>query len=264
MSTGSSQNVTSTTPVMPPAARARPVARSKQATSAYTRGLMKKAPAEQIAECDYSGWMKKKSASIVGSWKPRLFVLQGRRLSYYYSENDKEEKGLIDISNHRVLPAENDKITGLHAQLTGAASPTSPEYASSLQTTAGANKTARPSPNPQADSGLFIFKLVPPRQGLSKAVNFTKPVIHYFAVNSRQEGRLWMAALMKATIDHDSSGRVETSYNQETISLAKARARMERPPALKEGDDVNAADVSEKENENGLQGQGLGLSLIHI
>jgi len=260
LSTGSSQNVASTTPVMPPAARARPVARSKKATSAYTRGLEKKGPAEQIAGCDYSGWMKKKSASLVGSWKPRLFVLRGRRLSYYYSENDKEEKGLIDISNHRVLPAENDKITGLHAQLTGAASPTSSEYASSLQTSAGADKTARPSPNPQADTGLFIFKLVPPRQGLSKAVNFTKPVVHYFAVNSRQEGRLWMAALMKATIDHDSSGKVETSYNQETISLVKARARMERPPALKEGEDVSSTDiVGDKENQNSLEGQGLGI-----
>ncbi|GAB7341866.1 hypothetical protein MBLNU457_g0184t1 [Dothideomycetes sp. NU457] len=260
LSTGSSQNVTPTTPVIPPTARPRPVARTKQATSAYTRGLEKKGPVEQIAGCDYSGWMKKKSTGLVGSWKPRLFVLRGRRLSYYYSENDTEEKGLIDISNHRVLPAENEKMTGLHATLTGAASATSPGLGSSLQTTAGADRTARPSPNPQADAGLFIFKLVPPRQGLSKAVNFTKPMVHYFAVNSRQEGRLWMAALMKATIDYDSSGKVITSYNQETISLAKARSRMERPPALQEGDDSqDGASAGDQQIRNGTESQGLGI-----
>ncbi|KEQ67302.1 uncharacterized protein M437DRAFT_19068, partial [Aureobasidium melanogenum CBS 110374] len=207
----------------PPATstRSRPKPKSKKTTSAYTRGLEKKPPAEQIADCDYSGWMKKKSSSLVGSWKPRLFVLRGRRLSYYYSENDTEEKGLIDISSHRVLPAENEKMTGLHAALTGAgSSPMVPQG------------TAPPSADGQ---GLFIFKLVPPRQGLSKAVNFTKPTVHYFAVNSRQEGRLWMAALMKATIDYDaSSGKVTTSYSQNTISLSKARARNERPPALQD------------------------------
>ena len=207
----------------PPATstRPRPKVKSKKSTSAYTRGLEKKAPAEQIADCDYSGWMKKKSSSLVGSWKPRLFVLRGRRLSYYYSENDTEEKGLIDISSHRVLPAENEKMTGLHAALTGAgSSPMVPQG------------TVAPSADGQ---GLFIFKLVPPRQGLSKAVNFTKPTVHYFAVNSRQEGRLWMAALMKATIDYDASnGKVTTSYSQNTISLSKARARNERPPALQD------------------------------
>jgi len=204
-----------------PSTRPRPKVKSKKSTSAYTRGLEKKAPAEQIADCDYSGWMKKKSSSLVGSWKPRLFVLRGRRLSYYYSENDTEEKGLIDISSHRVLPAENEKMTGLHAALTGAgSSPMVPQG------------TVAPSADGQ---GLFIFKLVPPRQGLSKAVNFTKPTVHYFAVNSRQEGRLWMAALMKATIDYDASnGKVTTSYSQNTISLSKARARNERPPALQD------------------------------
>jgi hypothetical protein len=204
-----------------PSTRPRPKVKSKKSTSAYTRGLEKKPPAEQIAGCDYSGWMKKKSSSLVGSWKPRLFVLRGRRLSYYYSENDTEEKGLIDISSHRVLPAENEKMTGLHAALTGAgSSPMVPQG------------TVAPSADGQ---GLFIFKLVPPRQGLSKAVNFTKPTVHYFAVNSRQEGRLWMAALMKATIDYDASnGKVTTSYSQNTISLSKARARNERPPALQD------------------------------
>ncbi|KAG9734665.1 hypothetical protein KCU59_g10797, partial [Aureobasidium melanogenum] len=234
----------------PPATstRSRPKAKSKKTTSAYTRGLEKKPPAEQIADCDYSGWMKKKSSSLVGSWKPRLFVLRGRRLSYYYSENDTEEKGLIDISSHRVLPAENEKMTGLHAALTGAgSSPMVPQG------------TAPPSADGQ---GLFIFKLVPPRQGLSKAVNFTKPTVHYFAVNSRQEGRLWMAALMKATIDYDaSSGKVTTSYSQNTISLSKARARNERPPALQDTI-ITPKVVHELEDSSRPKSSGLGIGGI--
>lgn len=79
---------------------------------------------------------------------------------------------------------------------------------------------------------MFIFKLVPPRAGLSRAVHFTKPMVHYFAVPNLQQGRLWMAALMKATIDRDDSHEVTTTYQQKTISLAKARAMRHRPPAL--------------------------------
>ena len=225
-----------------PNARNRTKTKTKKTTSAYTRGLEKKSPAEQMEGCDYSGWMKKKSSNLMGSWKPRLFVLRGRRLSYYYSENDTEEKGLIDISSHRVLPAENERITGIHATLTGASSPVVPGPGST-QTAAATDLAAKPIH--VSDQGLFIFKLVPPRQGLSKAVNFTKPTVHYFAVNSRQEGRLWMAALMKATIDYDPSGKLVTSYNQKTISLAKARARNERPPALRDA-------VDQKDNETAL------------
>jgi len=222
---------------------------------------LKKTPEAQIAEADFSGWMKKKSSTLMGSWKPRLFVLQGRRLSYYYSEDDKEEKGLIDISGHRVLPANNDKITELHAQLTGAGSPTTLEHTSKLETTAAADMAAKKMSASGDDSGLFIFKLVPPRQGMSKAVNFTKPTVHYFAVSSRQEGRLWMAALMKATIDYDGNGHVTTSYNQTTISLTKAKARKERPPALRE----QSAARSDKSSLNGSidkttrSSQGLGI-----
>ncbi|PNS15140.1 hypothetical protein CAC42_8141 [Sphaceloma murrayae] len=251
LSTGSSQGLQPVTVL--PAPRTRPRARSKKFTSAYTRGLEKKAPRDQMQGSDYSGWMKKKSASLVGSWKPRLFVLRGRRLSYYYSENDTEEKGLIDISGHRVLPAENDRITGLHATLTGAKSPQTPD--SALTTSAAADLAAGKG-GEDGDEGLFIFKLVPPRQGMSKAVNFTKPVVHYFAVGSRQEGRLWMAALMKATIDYDASGKVTTSYNQPTISLKKARERRERPPALREAEAERERMDSVADKE---EGKGLGI-----
>lgn len=212
--------------------------KTKNMTSAYTRGLLSKPPAEQMLDCDYSGWMKKKSGSLMTTWKPRLFILRGRRLSYYYADTDNEEKGLIDISFHRVLPAHNETLTGLHATVTGAASNTTSnprEGGGSIAGPTAAEQDLAASPHLQeSNDGLFIFKLVPPKAGMAKGVSFTKPTVHYFAVNSRQEGRLWMAALMKATIDRDEDSMVTTSYNQKTISLAKARARRERPPALQE------------------------------
>lgn len=224
--------------------RSAPRRKTKKETSAYTLGLEKKAPQEQIANADYSGWMKKKSSNLMANWKPRLFVLRGRRLAYYYSDTDTEEKGLIDISGHRVLSADNERLTGLHASLTGAkSSPTSPNPNQSIPSTTPGSEDAAPSAIPSDGNG-FIFKLVPPRSGMSRAVNFTKPTVHYFAVPSIEEGRLWMAALMKATIDRDDRVDVVTTYQQKTISLAKARARKERPPALQNLDEEEAAAVA--------------------
>ena len=250
--------------------------KSKKKTSAYTRGLEMKSPQEQMVGCDYSGWMKKKSPSLMTTWKPRLFVLRGRRLSYYYTENDAQEKGLIDISSHRVLPANNDRLTGLHATVTGAkSSPTSPANAqtptiNSAEVAAQADSVT----NKIVDDNMFIFKLVPPRTGLSRAVNFTKPTVHYFAVDNLQQGRLWMAALMKATIDRDESTGVVTTFNQPTISLAKAKATRARPPDLITADKkvYDKGDDEEKEEEeedspsteSGLNIQGLNLSYEHI
>ncbi|KAK5113977.1 hypothetical protein LTR62_003100 [Meristemomyces frigidus] len=235
--------------------------KTKKATSAYTRGLEKITPAEQLTRgCDYSGWMKKKSGSLMSTWKPRLFILRGRRLSYFYSESDTEEKGLIDISFHRVLPATNETLTGLHAAVTGAHSapstPVSPTTSTNTtpQTQSSLDLAAhKPKPGESPSDGLFIFKLVPPKSGLAKGVSFTKPTVHYFAVNSRQEGRLWMAALMKATIDRDEDGVVQTSYNQKTISLAKARLRKERPPALKEEGVEGRVELDAGEDEEGKE-----------
>ncbi|KAM3424978.1 hypothetical protein BST61_g6948 [Cercospora zeina] len=245
----------------PPAKRPRAKTKTKKATSAYTRGLEQKTPQEAMITCDYSGWMKKKSGSLMTTWKTRLFVLRGCRLSYYYSDDDTEEKGLIDISFHRVLPAHNETLTGLHATMTGASGgPTSPMQGS---TPTLAQQDLRNNPPPQGEEGegMFIFKLVPPKAGLSKGVNFTKPAVHYFAVNSRQEGRLWMAALMKATIDRDDNGVVTTTYNQKTISLAKARARRERPPALKEEDNsIEVETIAELPGNDDLSDRGLGIN----
>ncbi|KAL2071455.1 hypothetical protein VTL71DRAFT_12690 [Oculimacula yallundae] len=235
--------------------------KSKKETSAYTRGLEKKSPKEQMIGADYSGWMRKRGANLMSSWKPRLFVLKGRRLSYYYSEDDDQEKGLIDISFHRVLPADGDRLTGLSAAFTGATnSPTSP---SGSQTVTMAETAAASEPESTLSKGtgdsIFIFKLVPPRAGAARAVTFTKPTTHYFAVPNIKQGRLWMAALMKATIDRDDSKPVTTTYQQATISLAKARAMRHRPPALMNLDEHvdEEALKTPASDKNGLNIQGI-------
>ncbi|KAH8893173.1 hypothetical protein GQ53DRAFT_645088 [Thozetella sp. PMI_491] len=228
--------------------------KTKKETSAYTRGLQKVSPREAMLDADYSGWMKKKSSNLMTTWKPRLFVLKGRRLAYYYSEDDQEEKGLIDISFHRVLPADNERLTSLHATLTGASSTPAIPAESSVPTLAATE--AERDPIKESDS-MFIFKLVPPRAGLSRAVNFTKPMVHYFAVPNIKQGRLWMAALMKATIDRDDTQAITTTYQQKTISLAKARQMRHRPPALMnlDEDDEKIAGSKKKDAEK----DGLGI-----
>ena len=228
--------------------------KGKHQTSAYAKGLLKLTPDQARKECGYHGWMKKKSSSIVTTWKPRLFILRGRRLSYYYSENDTEERGIIDISGHKVLVANSDPMATLHASITGAkASP------SSAGTSGETSPTIAKTPN-NGTGGPFYFKLVPPKAGLSRAVQFTKPTIHYFQVDSPAEGRKWMGEIMKATIEHDLTS-FETTNKQKTISLAKAKARRERPPALKETEDVPEEEEpdSKKTRESGLNIKGVGL-----
>lgn len=259
-STDASSKGANSAPVGLTPTRAKTRRKPKKETSAYVRGLEQKSPQEQMEGCDYNGWMKKKSSNLMTTWKPRLFVLRGRRLSYYYSEDDTEEKGLIDISSHRVLPADNDFITGIHATVTGAkASPISPSTAQSL-TLASIEAAAKSECSTQklSSDAVFIFKLVPPRTGLSRAVNFTKPTVHYFAVDNIIQGRLWMAALMKATIDRDETKPVTTTFQQKTISLVKARALRHRPPALMgfEGK-TESLDEGSKGDEPGLNIQGV-------
>ncbi|POS80430.1 hypothetical protein DHEL01_v201195 [Diaporthe helianthi] len=231
--------------------------KGKKETSAYTRGLLKVSPREAMVDADYSGWMKKKSNGLMTTWKPRLFVLKGRRLAYYYSEDDEQEKGLIDISFHRVLPADNERLTGLHATLTGASNSPAVPVNSNVRTTAATEADADPT---AASDSIFIFKLVPPRAGLSRAVNFTKPTVHYFAVPNIKQGRLWMAALMKATIDRDDNQPIVTSYQQKTISLTKARQMRHRPPALMNLDEkMEACDDASPDPNKSADGGGLGI-----
>lgn len=239
-----------------PKAQARSRPKAKQETSAYQRGLLKLTPEEARKNCDYHGWMKKKSSSLITTWKPRLFILRGRRLSYYYAETDTEERGIIDISGHKVLGANSEAMVTLHAQITGATSVASPP---SISSSTEPSPVLTKSPDPGSASP-FYFKLVPPKSGTSRAVQFTKPTVHFFQVDSIAEGRKWMGEIMKATIEHDLSS-FETTNKQKTISLAKARERRERPPALQEGQetetDLATEDNKEKLRESGLNIHGL-------
>ncbi|KAI0134598.1 SAM domain-containing protein [Xylariales sp. AK1849] len=239
----------------------KPAKKTKKETSAYLRGLAKVGPKEAIKDADYSGWMKKKSSNVMTTWKPRLFVLKGRRLAYYYSEDDTEEKGLIDISFHRVLPADNERLTALHATLTGASNTPMVPVDSSLQT--GADNSSAPEGLQKGDDSMFIFKLMPPRAGLSRAVTFTKPTVHYFAVPNLQQGRAWMAALMKATIDRDDTKPMTSTYQQKTISLAKARQMRHRPPALMNLDEKVEEGIADGDGDEEKK-DGLGISFGEV
>ena len=264
----SSKNTEGTGPVVAPVPY-RSKTKSKKETSAYVRGLEKKTPAEQKHGCDNSGWMKKKSKGVMATWKPRLFVLRGQRLSYYYSDDDTEEKGVIDVAHHRVLRADTDPLTTLHATITGAAS--SPTFSNGEKPNAAAaeNNSQPLSASSKAQNrsvdAPFYFKLVPPKMGLPRAVQFTKPTTHYFQVENLAEGRKWMGELLKATIERDPSLAVDTTNKQKTISLAMAKARKERPPALMSDDPIDGGTVLSGPKSDGDTGLNiLGMNFDHI
>jgi hypothetical protein len=81
--------------------------------------------------------------------------------------------------------------------------------------------------------------------------------VHYFAVQNLKQGRLWMAALMKATIDRDDTQPITSTYQQKTISLAKAKQMRHRPPAL-----MNLEETAEDEqgSEGKKDSEGLGIA----
>lgn len=169
---------------------------SKSNTSAFQEGIRSITPDEALANADYSGWMFKRGNLTIGSWKHRFFTLHGTRLSYYVTTKDNREKGLIDITAHRVLPATEaeDKISAVYAASAG--------------------------------YGRFCFKLVPPAPGSRSGLTFTQQKVHYFAVETREEMRSWMSALMKATIELDESIPAISSCVTPTIPLQKAQELM--------------------------------------
>lgn len=170
----------------------------KLKTSAFQEGIRDINPDDAIKSSNYSGWMSKKSGSTLG-WRSRYFTLHGTRLSYFTSLRDKRERGLIDITAHKVIPistegelsGSNDKYIALYAALTG--------------------------------FGRYCFKLVPPAPGFKKGLTFTQPKTHYFAVETQEEMRGWLKALMTATIDIDDTVPVVSSCNTPTVTLAKAQ-----------------------------------------
>lgn len=171
----------------------------KLKTSAFQEGIREVTPDDAIKSATYNGWMSKKSGSTLG-WRSRYFTLHGTRLSYFASLRDKKEKGLIDITAHKVIPVNtesdssansNDKYVALYASSTG--------------------------------FGRYCFKLVPPAPGFKKGLTFTQPKTHFFAVDTYEEMRGWMKALMTATIDIDDSVPVVSSCSTPTVSLSKAQ-----------------------------------------
>ncbi|CDO95041.1 unnamed protein product [Kluyveromyces dobzhanskii CBS 2104] len=164
----------------------------KQRTTAFTEGIRSITINEAMREAECSGWMSKKGTGAMGVWKNRFFTLHGTRLSYFTNTTDNRERGLIDITAHRVLPAkEDDKFVSLYAASTG--------------------------------KGRYCFKLVPPQPGSKKGLTFTQPRVHYFAVDTKDEMRAWIAALIKATIDIDTSVPIISSCATPTVSLTKAQ-----------------------------------------
>ena len=234
-------------------------AKNKKETSAY-RSLMVISPQKALQSCTHSGWMYKKSAKMTSAFKSRFFVLRDKRLSYYYSLSDKIEKGLIDINSHRVMFVENDIMTSLYSTLAGTKSnPNSPANAPS-----GEGNDLQNNPEKTA-GGPFFFKLVPPRTGLSKAVQFTRPAVHYFAVDNYQEGREWFLALKKASIDRDETQPVTSTYSQKTISLAKAQAMKQRPPALMADENADASsDAQSKDETSNPKNPGLNIDGLNL
>lgn len=184
----------------------------KLKTSAFTEGIRTITPDEAIKTASYSGFMSKKSGNHL-SWRSRYFTLHGTRLLYFTSLKDKKEKGLIDITAHKVIPIGadgEDKYNALYASSTGA--------------------------------GRYCFKLTPPAPGFKKGLTFTQPKVHYFAVETEEDMRGWIKALMTATIDIDDSVPVVSSYSTPTISLVKAQellAKAREETKLKDEENQN-------------------------
>ncbi|CAL9732317.1 protein BOB1 [Monosporozyma unispora] len=165
---------------------------SKKKTTAFLEGIRTITVDEAVKDATCYGWMHKKSSGAMGSWKKRFFTLHGTRLSYFGSLNDTKERGLIDITGHRVVPIkDDDKLITLHAATTR--------------------------------SGKYIFKLLPPQPGSKKGLTFTQPKVHYFAVDTKEDVKNWLSALIKANIDIDDSVPVVSSYAMPTISLNEAK-----------------------------------------
>ncbi|CCK69449.1 Boi2p KNAG_0C03420 [Huiozyma naganishii CBS 8797] len=164
----------------------------KLQTTAFTEGLRTISVKDAMKTAGFSGWMSKKGSGTMSTWKTRFFTLEGTRLSYFASTTDTRERGLIDVTGYRVVPAkEDDKFVSLYAASTG--------------------------------KGRYCFKLLPPQPGSKKGLTFTQPRVHYFAVDTKEEMRGWMAHLIKTTIDIDTSVPVISSYSTPTVSLSKAK-----------------------------------------
>ncbi|VEU21452.1 DEKNAAC102555 [Brettanomyces naardenensis] len=192
---------------------------SKTRTSAFQEGIREITPGQAAKQSEFSGWMFKRGNLSIGSWKQRFFVLNKTRLAYFASAKDIKEKGLIDITSHRVMPATEteDKLSAVYAATAG--------------------------------FGRYCFKLVPPAPGSRKGLTFTQQKVHYFAVETREEMRSWMAALMKATIELDESVPVISSCVTPTIPLQRAQELLQEARANAKVNLVTMQKLREEEKE---------------
>ena len=115
----------------------------KLKTSAFQEGIREITPDEAIKTASHSGYMSKRSNNNL-AWRTRYFTLHGTRLSYFQSLKDKKEKGLIDITAHKVIPIDSASDDTDKAD----------RYAAMYASTTFA--------------GNYCFKLVPPAQGFKR------------------------------------------------------------------------------------------------
>ena len=190
----------------------------KKQTSAFQEGIRTISVEKATLSSDCSGWMSKKGTGSMGVWKTRYFTLHGSRLSYFSNTQDSKERGLIDITGHKVVPIQDDDtLISLYAASIG--------------------------------RGKYFFKLVPPQPGFKKGLTFTQPRVHYFAVESMDEMRSWVAAFIKANIELDDTTPIIASYNMPTVSLSKAQTMLKeaKEEMTRRDQDKSMAEVDEDE-----------------
>jgi hypothetical protein len=106
----------------------------------------------------------------------------------FSNKQDAKEKGVIDITAHRCVTA------------VSAPNPsTSPVETSSSAPTRKISLTG---------SSKYIFKVMPPAPGTSRAVTFTPQRVHIFSAENETDFRGWVEALLKANIGLDANGTI--------------------------------------------------------
>lgn len=164
---------------------------------------------ESIKTANVHGWMGKRNSKSgvrgLNTWKRRYFVLTGTRLSYYADpDNDVKEKGIIDITGYSVLPVNVSADSNKNERLITFLSST------------------------MSSKSNYFFKIVPPKPGSKKNANFTQQKTYYFSVETVDEIKMWMNAMLKATIDIDTSVPIISSCDIPTISLEEAQSMLEK------------------------------------
>ena len=97
-----------------------------------------------------------------------------------------KEKGVIDITAHRCVTSVSSPNPNISPT---EAAPSGPTRKISL-----------------TGNSKYIFKVVPPAPGTSRAVTFTPQKIHIFSAENDTDFRGWIEAILKANIGMDANG----------------------------------------------------------